>query len=160
MASVILSIEQGTTGTTALLGDRRARIISSGYAELPQHYPRPGWVEHDPQEMLSTTRLAIQRALAHARLRARAVAAIGITNQRETTLVWDRRTGRAVARAIVWQCRRTAPLCDQLSSQGYAPEFRRKTSLVLGAHFFRPEIRWLLDHVPGLRARAQLGAVA
>ncbi|MDP3703460.1 MAG: glycerol kinase GlpK [Candidatus Omnitrophota bacterium] len=160
MPSVILSIDQGTTGTTALLVDRRARVVASGYAELPQHYPRPGWVEHDPQEMLSTTRIAIQRALAHARLRARAVAAVGITNQRETTLIWDRRTGRAVARAIVWQCRRTAPLCEQLSSAGHAPEFRRKTGLVLDAYFSGTKIRWLLDHVPGLRARARRGSVA
>lgn len=157
---MILAIDQGTTGTTALLMDRRARVASQGYAELPQHYPRPGWVEHDPQDMLLTTRAAIQRALAHGRVRPRAIAAIGITNQRETTVVWDRRTGRPVARAIVWQCRRTAPLCDRLSARGLAPEVRRRTGLVIDAYFSGTKIRWLLDHVPGLRALARRGDAA
>jgi glycerol kinase len=160
MASVILAIDQGTTGTTALLMDRRARVISHGYAELPQHYPRPGWVEHDPEELLATTRAAIRLAVAHGRIRPRAISALGITNQRETTVAWDRRTGRAVAPAIVWQCRRTAPLCDRLNAQGLAPEVRRKTGLVIDAYFSGTKIRWLLDHVAGLRTRARRGQVA
>jgi len=160
MASAILAIDQGTTGTTALLMDRRARVVSQGYAELPQHYPHPGWVEHDPEELLHTTRAAIQRALAQGRLRPRAIAAIGITNQRETTVVWDRQTGRALARAVVWQCRRTASLCDRLNAQGLAPEIRRKTGLVIDAYFSGTKVRWLLDHVAGLRARARRGLAA
>ena len=157
---MILSIDQGTTGTTVLLVDRRARVMSRAYAELPQHYPRPGWVEHRPDQILHVTLSVIKQALAHGRVSPNTIQAIGITNQRETTIVWDRRTGRPVANAIVWQCRRTAPLCDQLKRRGYASEFRRKTGLVLDAYFSGTKIRWLLDHVPGARRRAERGELA
>jgi len=143
-----------------LVVDRRARVVSSAYAELPQHYPHPGWVEHDPQEILGVTRSVIRRALAQGRIAPRRIQAIGITNQRETTIVWDRRSGRAVANAIVWQCRRTAPLCARLKRQGDEPAFRRKTGLVLDAYFSGTKIRWLLDHLPGVRRRAVQGALA
>ncbi len=151
---MILAIDQGTTGTTALVMDRRARVVSQAYAELPQHYPRPGWVEHRPDEILGVTLRAIRQALGRARIAPRRLQAIGITNQRETTVVWHRRTGRPVANAIVWQCRRTAPLCDQLKAQGREPEFRRKTGLVLDAYFSGTKLRWLLDHVRGARRHA------
>ena len=155
---MILAIDQGTTGTTALVLDRRARVVSRAYAELPQHYPRPGWVEHDPDEILQVTMRVVRRAVA--RVGARTIQAIGITNQRETTILWDRRTGRPLAKAIVWQCRRTAPRCEQLKRRGYEPTFRSKTGLVLDAYFSGTKIRWLLDHVPGARRRAQRGELA
>lgn len=157
---MILAIDQGTTGTTVLIVNRRGRVVAQAYAELPQHYPHPGWVEHDPQEILQVTRAVIRRALAEARLRPARLAAIGITNQRETTLVWDRRTGRPIARAIVWQCRRTAPLCERLKARGLEPVFRRKTGLVLDAYFSGTKLQWLLDHVPGVRRRAERGELA
>ena len=157
---VILAIDQGTTGTTVLVVDRRGRVASSAYAELPQHYPRPGWVEHRPDEILQVTRAVIRRALADGRVSVRRVQAIGITNQRETTVVWDRRTGKAVANAIVWQCRRTAGLCEQLKRRGHERTFRRKTGLVLDAYFSGTKLRWLLDHVPGARRLAARGALA
>ena len=155
---MILAIDQGTTGTTVLVLDRRGRVVSQAYAELPQHYPRPGWVEHQPGEILRVTVGVIRKALG--RHLARRIEAIGITNQRETTLVWDRRTGRPIANAIVWQCRRTAPMCETLKRQGCEPEFRRKTGLVVDAYFSGTKIRWLLDHVPGARRRAERGELA
>ncbi len=157
---MILAIDQGTTGTTVLIINRRGRVVSQAYAELPQHYPHPGWVEHDPQDLLRITGTVIRRALTQARLTPGRLAAIGITNQRETTLVWNRRTGRPIARAIVWQCRRTAPACDRLKAQGHEPAFRRKTGLVLDAYFSGTKIQWLLDHVPGARRRASRGELA
>jgi len=120
---MILAIDQGTTGTTVLLLDRRGRLVSRGYEELPQHFPKPGWVEHDPQDILAVTLRVIARALSAGRVRAGALSAIGITNQRETTIMWDRRTGRPVANAVVWQCRRSAPLCEQLRRRGAEPVF-------------------------------------
>ena len=157
---MILSIDQGTTGTTVLILNRRGRVVSQAYAELAQHYPHPGWVEHRPDDILRITYRVIKRALADGRVSSRAIEAIGITNQRETTVVWDRRTGRSIANAIVWQCRRTAPLCDRLKQQGYEREFRSKTGLVLDAYFSGTKIRWLLDHVPGARTRATRGTLA
>jgi len=160
MSSVILAIDSGTTGTTVLLVNRRGRIVARAYAELPQHYPQPGWVEHRPGDMLRVTALVIRRALAQGRVRPSEVAAIGITNQRETTVVWDRRTGRPVANAIVWQCRRTAPLCDRLKARGLEPVVRKRTGLVIDAYFSGTKIRWLLDHVSGARRRARHGRLA
>ena len=157
---MILSIDQGTTGTTVLVLNRQARVAASAYAELPQHFPRPGWVEHDPREILQVTLAVIKQALAAGRIAPSRIEAIGITNQRETTMLWDRHTGRPIANAIVWQCRRTAPLCEQLADRGYQPEFRRKTGLVLDAYFSGTKIRWLLDHVPGARRRADRGELA
>ncbi|MBI4343361.1 MAG: glycerol kinase GlpK [Candidatus Omnitrophica bacterium] len=160
MWAMILAIDQGTTGTTVLLLDRRARVVAQAYQELPQRYPQPGWVEHNPREILAVTRAVIAKALRRARLPARQLAAIGITNQRETTILWDRRTGAPVANAIVWQCRRTAPLCEQLKRRGLEPMVRQRTGLVLDAYFSGTKIRWLLDHAPGLRRRAARGDIA
>ena len=157
---MILAIDSGTTGTTVLVVDKRARVVGSAYGELPQHYPKPGWVEHCPEEMLRLTWRVIARALRAARAPAKRVAAIGITNQRETTILWDRRTGRAVANAVVWQCRRTAPMCEALKRRGLEPEIRRKTGLVLDAYFSGTKARWLLDRVPGARRKAQRGELA
>lgn len=157
---MILAIDQGTTGTTALIMNRRARVVSRGYAELPQYYPQPGWVEHDPMEILRVTRRAIAQALARGRIAPRRLAGIGITNQRETTILWNRRTGMPIHRAIVWQCRRTAPLCDRLKRAGREPLVRRRTGLVIDAYFSGTKVRWLLDHVPGAARRAQRGELA
>jgi glycerol kinase len=157
---MILAIDQGTTGTTVLLVDRRGRVVGRGYEELPQHYPKPGWVEHNPHAILAITLRVIKRALDAAHLPARRVSAIGITNQRETTILWDRRTGKAVAPAIVWQCRRTAPMCEALKRRREEPFIRRATGLVLDAYFSGTKIRWLLDHVPGVRRLAQEGQLA
>ena len=157
---MILAIDQGTTGTTVLALNRGGRVVSRGYQELPQHFPKPGWVEHDPQEILSTTLRVVKQTLGQGRIRPQAITAIGITNQRETTILWDRRTGRPVARAIVWQCRRSAMLCEQLKRKGLEPAVRRKTGLVLDAYFSGTKIRWLLDHVPGLLRRARAGEIA
>ena len=157
---MILAIDQGTTGTTVLVLDRRARVVSSAYAELPQRYPRPGWVEHRPQDILAVTFRVIRDALRRGRIPARRLVAIGLTNQRETTILWDRRTGAAVANAIVWQCRRTADLCERLRRAGLEPSIRRKTGLVLDAYFSGTKIQWLLDHVPGARRRAARGELA
>ena len=160
MPKVILAIDQGTTGTTVLLVDRKARIIAQAYAELPQYYPRPGWVEHRPEDIWQTTHRVIKRALEAGRISPRRVEAIGITNQRETTIVWNRATGRPIANAIVWQCRRTAPLCSRLKAQGRTREFQRRTGLVIDAYFSGTKIRWLLDHVPGAARRARRGVLA
>jgi glycerol kinase len=160
MKAVILAIDQGTTGSTALLVDRHARVVAKGYAELPQHYPQPGWVEHRPNEILKATRQAIAQAIRFSGQTAASIQAIGITNQRETTLLWDRRSGRALANAIVWQCRRTSPMCERLRAAGHTPEIRRKTGLVLDAYFSGTKLRWLLDHLPGARRRAKQGKLA
>ncbi len=157
---MILSIDQGTTGTTVLILDRRARVVSRAYTELPQHYPHPGWVEHDPDEILRVTLRTVARALAVGRIAPRRLEAIGITNQRETTVLWERRTGRPLANAIVWQCRRTAPMCERLKRRGLEGRVRRDTGLVLDAYFSGTKIRWFLDHLPGARRLAQRGELA
>ena len=156
----ILALDQGTSGSTALVVDAEGRVRARGYAELPQYYPRPGWVEHDPEEIWSSTATAAQHALAGAGLTGRDVAAVGITNQRETTVLWERATGAPVHRAIVWQCRRTAPMCDRLRADGAEPLVRERTGLVLDAYFSGTKIRWLLDEVPGARTRAERGELA
>ena len=156
----ILAIDQGTTGTTVLVVDPDGAVRGRGYAELPQHFPRPGWVEHDPDEIWRTTCEALPRGLSAAGVSANEIAAVGITNQRETTILWDRDSGRPVGNAIVWQCRRTADLCEALKSAGAEPEFREKTGLVLDPYFSGTKIRWLLDEIPGIRARAERGKIA
>ena len=156
----ILALDQGTTGSTALVVDPDGRVLARGYAELPQYFPQPGWVEHDPEEIWSTVERAARAALGEARVSGSEIAAVGITNQRETTIVWERATGRPIHRAIVWQCRRTAPLCDQLRADGVESLVRAKTGLVLDAYFSGTKIRWLLDEVAGARARAERGDLA
>jgi glycerol kinase len=156
----VLALDQGTTGSTALVVDADGRVIGRGYAELPQYFPRPGWVEHDPVEIWSTVERSARAALAEARVGGAELAAIGITNQRETTIVWERGTGAPIHRAIVWQCRRTAPLCDRLRADGVEGLVRKKTGLVLDAYFSGTKIRWLLDEIPGARGRAERGELA
>ena len=159
-ARYVLAIDQGTTGSTALLIDRAGAVRGRGYAELPQHFPRPGWVEHDGSEIWATVLEAVRGALRDARARGADVAAIGITNQRETTLLWDRASGRPVARAIVWQDRRTEARCAELKRAGLERDVRRRTGLVLDPYFSATKIEWLLTHDRTLARRARARAIA
>jgi glycerol kinase len=154
---MILSIDQGTTGTTCFVYDEQARPLSRAYRELRQYFPRPGWVEHDAAEIWELTRALALEALAGARARPGELAAVGITNQRETVCVWDPSSGEPLHNAIVWQDRRTAQLCDQLRAAGHEPLIRDRTGLVLDPYFSATKIRWLLDNVPGLADRARGG---
>jgi glycerol kinase len=156
----ILALDQGTTSSRAIVFDHDGAIKAAAQKEFTQVFPQPGWVEHDPREIWSTQLAVATEALARAGLHAREVAAIGITNQRETTLVWDRATGEPVSNAIVWQDRRTAGLCDALRDRGLEPRFTQKTGLVLDAYFSGTKLRWILDNVPGVRARAEAGGLA
>jgi glycerol kinase len=157
---VVLALDQGTTGSTVLVLDAGGDVRGRGYAELPQIYPRPGWVEHDPEAIWDTVTAALGQALSEARVGGDEIAAIGITNQRETAIVWERGSGRPVHNAIVWQCRRTAPECERLKAEGAEVEIRRKTGLVIDPYFSGTKIRWLLDEVEGARARAERGELA
>ena len=156
----ILAIDQGTTGTKVIIFDHDANIRGQSYAEFTQHYPQPGWVEHDPEEIWSVSHRLISLALANAAIRPNEIKAIGITNQRETAVMWERATGEPMAPAIVWQDRRTASLCDELKARGLADLFRRKTGLVIDAYFSGTKVKWLLDNVEGLRERAAKGEIA
>jgi len=156
----VLALDQGTTGSTALVVDAEGAVRARGYRELPQYFPRPGWVEHDPEEIWATQLAAAEAALAAAGVAAREVAAIGITNQRETTILWERATGRPVHRAIVWQCRRSASLCERMRADGLEPLVRERTGLVCDAYFSGTKIAWLLDAEPTLRPRAARGELA
>lgn len=160
MPNYILALDQGTTSSRAILFDRAGRITAAAQQEFPQLYPQPGWVEHDP-EAIWQTQLEVARAvLAKQNLTAADIAAIGITNQRETTVVWERATGRPIFNAIVWQDRRTAGLCDRLKAEGFDKTIREKTGLVTDAYFSGTKVAWLLDNVPGARERAERGELA
>ena len=160
MGRFVLALDQGTTSSRAIVFDRRGRAVATAQQEFAQHYPQPGWVEHDPRDLWSSTRRTALGAVAEANLTGRDLAALGLTNQRETTLLWDRRTGRPLHRAIVWQDRRTADLCSQLKRRGLEPLFRQKTGLLLDPYFSGTKLAWLLDHVPGARRRAEKGELA
>lgn len=149
----VLAIDQGTTGSTALVFDPAGKVSGRGYSEFTQYYPRRGWVEHDAEEIWTVSLKVIKAALRKAKIAARDLAAIGITNQRETVVVWDRRSGRPVHRAIVWQDRRTADLCERLKADGLEETFRAKTGLVVDPYFSGTKLRWLFDNVRGLRDR-------
>ncbi len=156
----ILAIDQGTTGTKVILFDRDGQIKGQAYSEFTQHYPRPGWVEHDAEEIWASTIKLVAEALARAGASASDIRGIGITNQRETSVLWERKTGRPVGRAVVWQDRRTAGLCDELKERGLEELFRRKTGLVVDAYFSGTKVKWLLDQTEGLRERARRGEIA
>jgi len=156
----ILALDQGTTSSRAIVFDQAGNIHASAQQEFRQIFPQPGWVEHDATEIWATQSGVMHEALAKAGVAGRDVAAIGITNQRETTVVWERASGRPIANAIVWQDRRTAPMCDELRAGGHAEMISRKTGLVIDAYFSGTKLKWLLDHVPGARARAQRGELA
>jgi glycerol kinase len=159
----VVAVDQGTTGTTVLILDGAGRLRGRGYSELPQHFPRPGWVEHDAQEIWGSVRRALERALRSAgspRSLLPRIEAIGITNQRETTVLWDRRTGKPLTRALVWQDRRTASLCDALRRAGREPLVRRRTGLLLDPYFSGTKLTWLLRHQRGWARRAARGELA
>jgi glycerol kinase len=160
MNGFVLAIDQGTTSTRSILFDREQRTVASAQEEFPQHFPASGWVEHEPDDLWRTTLATARAALQKAGAAAADVAAIGITNQRETTLVWDRRTGRPVHRAIVWQDRRTANVCARLRGEGAEPLVTKKTGLLLDPYFSGTKIAWVLDKVPGARADAEAGHLA
>ena len=156
----ILSLDQGTTSSRAILFDQNGQMKSVAQKEFQQYYPHPGWVEHDALEIWETQLSVAREAIAKLGISAREIAAIGITNQRETTILWEKATGRPIYNAIVWQCRRTAPLVDELLSQpGMAEYIKENTGLVPDAYFSATKIKWILDHVPGARERAQAGEI-
>jgi glycerol kinase len=160
MARYVMALDQGTTSSRAILFDARGAIVAIDQHEFTQHFPKPGWVEHDPIEIWETQLRAARGALAKAGASAADVAAIGITNQRETTLVWERASGEPIHRAIVWQSRQTAELCAELRSRGLEEEVRRRTGLVIDAYFSATKIRFILDAVPGAQQRAERGELA
>lgn len=154
---LILAIDQGTTSSRAILFDARQKIVSVGQQEFTQHFPASGWVEHDPEEIWESVVATIRQALEKSGHKAADIAAIGITNQRETTLVWDRKTGKPIHHAIVWQDRRTAPICEKLKKAGHEKLFARRTGLRLDPYFAGTKIKWLLDNVKGARKRTERG---
>ena len=157
MADYIMALDAGTTSNRCILFNKKGEICSMAQREFHQYFPQPGWVEHDADEIWASMLGVAVEAMSRIGAEAADIAAIGITNQRETTIVWDKETGEPVAHAIVWQCRRTAAYCDSLKEQGYMDSFRKKTGLVIDAYFSGTKIKWLLDHVPGARERAEKG---
>jgi glycerol kinase len=156
----LLALDQGTTSSRAIIFDAAGRIVASAQKEFHQHYPRPGWVEHDPREIWESQAGVALLALKNAGLGGGDIAALGITNQRETTMIWGRATGRPIHNAIVWQDRRTADVCDRLRAEGLGPMIRQKTGLVPDAYFSGTKVAWILDHCPGARRMAEEGRLA
>ncbi|OIP70954.1 glycerol kinase [Candidatus Atribacteria bacterium CG2_30_33_13] len=159
MRKYIMALDQGTTSSRAVIFDHNGSIISMASKEFKQIYPKPGWVEHNPTEIYSSQIEIARDALSKANLTAVDIVSIGITNQRETTILWDKKTGKPIYNAIVWQCRRTAPICDQLKKKGLAEIIQKKTGLVVDAYFSGTKIKWILDNVKGVRERAKKGEV-
>ena len=157
MGKYVMALDAGTTSNRCILFDKSGKIISIAQKEFTQYFPQPGWVEHDADEIWSTQLGVAVEAMSKVGASAEDIAAIGITNQRETAIVWDKKTGEPVCRAIVWQCRRTAAYCDQLKEQGYIDMIREKTGLIIDAYFSGTKIRWILDHVEGAREKAEKG---
>ena len=153
----ILALDQGTTSSRAVIYDEAGQIKASAQREFEQHFPQPGWVEHDPSDIWSSQVGVAQEAIARAGLRTRDILGIGITNQRETTLVWERQSGRPIHNAIVWQDRRTAEICDRLAAEGHEDVIREKTGLVIDPYFSATKLAWILDHVDGARQRGEAG---
>ena len=160
MPTHVLALDQGTTSSRAILFDQGGHVAGVAQKEIEQHFPRPGWVEHDPAELWASQAGVAAEVLTRAGVRPADLAAVGITNQRETAVVWDRRTGEPVHRAIVWQDRRTAPLCAELKEAGHEATVREKTGLVIDSYFSGTKVRWMLDHVDGARAAAEAGHLA
>jgi len=160
MSRFILALDQGTTSSRALIFDADTGIRGVGQYEFPQHFPASGWVEHEAEDLWTTTIRAARDAIATAGVSSRDIAAIGITNQRETVVVWDRASGEAIHRAIVWQDRRTADVCQALREAGHEADVAARTGLLLDPYFSASKIAWILDHVPGARARAENGELA
>lgn len=160
MGKYIMAIDQGTTGSRIMIVNKQGEIISKAYSEFPQIYPKPGWVEHDPEVIWDTTTEVMNQALEASSINPADIIGIGITNQRETTVLWEKDTLKPVHNAIVWQCRRSAAICDDLKKKGYGDLFHEKTGLLLDAYFSGTKVKWLLDEIPGLRIRAAKGEIA
>lgn len=160
MAQYLLAIDQGTTGSTALVMDTSGKTVGRANVEFPQHYPKPGWVEHEPEDIWNSVVSAVGKALDQASVLGHQIAGIGITNQRETTVLWDRKSGKPVHRAIVWQCRRTTDICADLKKRGHDDQVRETTGLVIDPYFAGTKITWLLNNVEGVRRRAEAGDLA
>ncbi|SDG41803.1 glycerol kinase GlpK [Pelagibacterium luteolum] len=160
MADHILAIDQGTTSSRALVFDSSQKMVGEGQKEFAQHFPNSGWVEHEPEDIWTSVTWSIKRALDKAKLQPRDIAAIGITNQRETTLIWDRKTGKPIHRAIVWQDRRTSAICEALKGDGHEEMVTERTGLLLDPYFSGTKVNWLLDHVDGAREKAETGDLA
>ena len=159
MAKYMMALDSGTTSNRCILFDESGEICSVAQKEFTQIFPKPGWVEHDAQEIFTTQLEVARQAIAAVGATAADIAAIGITNQRETTICWDRHTGKPVYHAIVWQCRRTAEYCDRLTKDGLVDTIREKTGLVIDPYFSGTKIRWILENVPGVRQRAEAGDI-
>ncbi len=157
MSEYLLSLDQGTTSSRAIIFNRNGKVVKQCNKEFEQIYPQPGWVEHDPKEIWESQLEVAQKVIADSKIHPSKIAAIGITNQRETTIVWDKNTGEPVYNAIVWQCRRTADTCKRFSHEGWDQKIRRKTGLVLDAYFSGTKVRWILKHIPGAIEKAQKG---
>ena len=153
----VVSLDQGTTSSRAIIFNHDGDIVDTSQRTFTQHYPQPGWVEHDPMEIWATQSSVLTEVLAKTGIPSDEIAALGITNQRETTVVWDRNTGRPVYNAIVWQCRRTTDICEQLKKKGLEKHIRETTGLVLDAYFSGTKIKWILDNVEGARESAEKG---
>ena len=151
MAKYVMALDSGTTSNRCILFDREGKICSMAQKEFTQYFPKPGWVEHNADEIWSTQLGVAAEAMAHIDASAEDIAAIGITNQRETTIVWERETGQPICPAIVWQCRRTSAYCDELKKRGLTETFRQKTGLVIDAYFSGTKLAWILEHVEGAR---------
>ncbi|HWZ17446.1 MAG TPA: FGGY family carbohydrate kinase, partial [Ktedonobacteraceae bacterium] len=159
MAKYVLALDQGTTSSRAIVFNHDGLIVTSAQQEFPQIYPKPGEVEHDPEAIWSSQLAVAQEAMKKAGATASDIAAIGITNQRETTVVWDKNTGKPVFNAIVWQSRLTVPICDALKAKGFDKEIRERTGLVTDAYFSGTKVKWILDNVAGVRERAERGEI-
>ena len=157
MSKYILALDQGTSSSRAIVFDHEGNIRSTAQMEFTQYFPKPGWVEHDPMEIWSSEAAVIAEAISKIGINGKDIAAIGITNQRETTIVWDAETGMPVYNAIVWQDRRTSEFCDSLKAQGLVDKIREKTGLIIDAYFSGTKIKWILDNVPGAREKAEAG---
>ena len=157
METYIAALDQGTTTSRAILFNSRGEIVSKAQYPFRQIFPQPGWVEHDPMEIWSTTVRALSEAVDAAHIDPKAIAGVGITNQRETAILWDRRTGQPVYNAIVWQCRRTAEICDRLKADGLGETVTEKTGLLIDAYFSGTKLKWIMDNIPGVRQRAERG---
>lgn len=159
MKKYVIALDQGTTSSRAIVFDKERNIVSLAQQEFAQHYPQPGWVEHDATEIFTSQMVVLQESILKAGIAPEEIAAIGITNQRETTILWDKETGMPVHNAIVWQCRRTADICERIKAEGLAPMIRRKTGLLIDAYFSATKIKWMFDNIPGLRERAKQGKI-
>src|SRR5688572_21892047 len=155
----VLAIDQGTTSSRAILFDHRANIVGITQQEFKQYFPQPGWVEHDAEEIWNSVKTVVNDLFAKTSAYPAEVAAIGITNQRETTVVWDKRTGKPIYNAIVWQSRQTSGICDKLKKAGYDKTVRKKTGLLIDAYFSGTKVKWMLDNVKGAREKAKQGAL-